>query len=416
MKKWLWGEGHCHSNFSDGFHSIKELTQLYEEYEIDFRFQTDHVFAQMPQGRYMNPYQELNDGHCLLPETVDEYLSQCKSACSTKHLVIPGAEFGLQFKPGPWTLNRYFDHHILIRPLTKSSLPKEKDLKEKWWPDIWNLCSKSTRGQLSMAHVSDDKSPWQILPELPNLNSLELVNNLESVEPADDRKWLSWWDYMLSMGKRIVLTTGSDSHQGDLWCASAMRNVVRIEGTPDAGKLTEALYAGKSYLSGTFHPDIWRALGEKGILPERNGFTPWFSLGERISRKEASGKVWEWIAKGIENNYGRIKKKDFPKMEITVNGAEIGDELSLGPKKRVNVNLAIRMNVPISKICIIVSGKVLWSACPLKNSFKTEIDLDLGDDAKYLRVIVSGNGENKDQKETLISNPVWLRKAKEKVL
>ncbi len=407
MKKWLWGEGHCHSNFSDGFHSIKELTQLHEEYEMDFRVQTDHIFAQMPEGHYMNPYQELNGERCLLPETVDEYLNQCKKACSSKHLVVPGAEFGLQFKPGPWTLNKYFDSHILIRPLRKDSLPKEKDLKAQWWPTVWDLCSKSTGGKLSMAHVND-KTPWLILPELPSLNSLEVVNNMELVEPMENRQWLSWWDYMLSMGRRIVLTTGSDAHQGDLWSAGSMRNVVRVEGEPNANKLTEALYAGKSYLSGTFHPDIWAELGEKGIVPERNGFTPWFSLEKNISREKASGKVWEWIEKGLKNNHARVKKKDFPTMEISVDNADIGDEINLDSKRRVNVNISIQMNVPISKICIIASGEIQWSISPLKHTCKTEIDLNLNERAKYLRVVAIGNGKDKYQKETLISNPVWL--------
>jgi hypothetical protein len=369
MKRWLWGEGHCHSEFSDGFHNMKELTELCEEYELDFRFQT---------------------------------------ATTAKHTVIPGAEFGLQFKPGPWTLNRFFDHHILIRSLKENNFPEEKKLSGKWWPEMWYECAKKARNKISMAHVSDNKTPWQALPELENLSSLEIILNMENNEPIENRQWLSWWDYMLSQGKRIVLTTGSDAHQGDLWMAGSMRNVVCVEGNPTKEKISKALHSGRSYLSGTYHPDIWKELGEKGIAPERNSFTPWFGIKDGISRKEASEKVWKWIDKGIKNNHGRIRKKDFPEMKITVDGASPGEEIHAKQGKSFNLDIEIKMNVPISQISLIAMGESIWNAAPLKKDFRKKINLKLDKDIKYLRIVATGNGKKKSQKETLISNPIWV--------
>ena len=404
MKKWLWGDGHCHSNFSDGFHSIEELTGYYEQYEMDFRFQTDHLFMEMPEKKYIPHAHAV---HGLIPEIITEYCNKCRAASTSRHLVIPGAELGLIFKSPHWELHRFLDHHMLIRPLAGNNIPVPGNINGTWWPHFLEAVIKSAAdSQLAFAHVSD-ATPWQFLPTLPCISPLEVLWNLEVSEPLFKRKWFLWWDYLLSLGKKIFLTTGSDSHQADLWCAGSMRNVVWIEGNADCETVCKSFQRGNLYLSGTFHPDVWKETGETGIKPERNAFTPWFCLEQGIVRKNAEKKVMSWINSGLHNNHGRVKRSDFPQMTFNVNNKTFGETVQAEENKPVNIDCTVHAHLPVSRFEIFAGGDIIYSENGLKSDFSKNIELMLKGKPSYIRIQIFTQNENGKQ-EALIGNPVWI--------
>ena len=51
-----WGDGHTHSNWSDGFDTLQRNTELFRQYDQDFHVAADHVLIDVSRPDYVWAY------------------------------------------------------------------------------------------------------------------------------------------------------------------------------------------------------------------------------------------------------------------------------------------------------------------------------------------------------------------------
>lgn len=401
-KVYLWGDTHVHSNWSDGLHSIKDVVAYFLDYEEDFHIQTDHMRIYVPSGT--------PSSRCLNAENYAAYLKECKDSSSSKHIVIPGMELGWAFDGGGkkegWP-------HIKIYDCSADQLPDPSFFADKSFPAI--LRELKSLGLLVCIAHADEKVPWDEL-EGNEFQGLEIRYDIENRQSPVERDFCSYWDRWLCEGKKIAIHGGSDCHQMDLWAASAIRTVVWVDKL-EPRTILESLIKGKSYLSATWHPDIYRELGYEGINPEKSGgFTPWWLMADEDLSDEKRApfsllKVKEIIHKMLENDYGRVKKKDYPRLKFSANGVTAGEELRIDPHTEVETKIEIEMNVPIQSVNLVMNGELAkkWRKPFLQNRETTKAlahKLPVNTNT-YIRLEVEGFEDK--EKEYLISNPIYIK-------
>ncbi|MEK7765403.1 MAG: hypothetical protein AAB368_04115, partial [bacterium] len=65
---------------------VAEQTPYFEAFGDDFRFQTDHLIAMVPNGR--------KTGTWLHADDWPRYVADCRAAGTARHLCVPGVELG----------------------------------------------------------------------------------------------------------------------------------------------------------------------------------------------------------------------------------------------------------------------------------------------------------------------------------
>jgi len=395
---WVWGDGHTHSYWSDGLQSIKEIVRYLREFEEDFHIQTDHMMISMPEGKYMSKW--------LTPDTYAEYARECLEASTSDHIVIPGVEFGLTSGSPDLDLQHGYFHILLYDPKAEV-LPPNGWYVAKSFDQI--VREMRERG-LTVVVAHTDGHVWEASPSL-EFDGFEIRYDIEERIPPLERSAFKCghWDRMLMAGQRIPISCGSDCHQTDLWAASAMRNVVLVEDF-SAHNILESLRRGRSYLSATWHPDIYLELGYKGINPEKSGgFTPWWEKEYgNMSREKARPKLEQIVSRMLRDDYGRVKRKDYPTLDFTVEGANVGDTVNLPATRKVELNVDVEMHVPITFIELIEGGKVVKRVSPQTNTYTATYSFEIpGNHDTYFRLQAQGSDEN-GRTEWLISNPIYI--------
>lgn len=400
-----WGDGHTHSDWSDGFGSLQENARLFELYDEDFHFATDHLQIDVSRPEYRWEVDEwsrrlLRLHHGNLPA----YEAACAEASSRQHLTIAGLEL-IWANAAEGSFGAPEGTHVLVREHLER-LPEPAFFRGRTFVEILReLQAREMRPFLAHIH---DGIPWSDL-DGGEIAGLELRYDIECREPPTGRSALAHWDRWLSQGRRLALSAGSDCHQMDLWAAAATRNVLSAPERSAEG-IRWAVREGHSYLSATWHPDLYLALGYTGIAPDRSGgFTPWWRLAEAetwLDRPATERRVEEIIAAGLHDNRGRVKRRSYPTLRFAIDGhgpgqvAEARDDSALA--------LGIHMNAPLRWVRLVAQGEVVWLDEPAKGpqTYEAARRVSLRG-RRYVRLEAFGSAGN-GQDEYLLSNPIYL--------
>jgi len=399
----LWGDGHTHSDWSDGLDTLQENTRLFQLYGEDFHFATDHLEIDVSRLDYRWEIDEWSQRLFRLhPGGLAAYQSECARASSPQHVTLPGLEL-IWANAAEGQFGAPADTHVLVREHLEQ-LPAPAFFRNRSLRAI--LYELQARGMRPfLAHIHDG-IPWETL-DGTEIAGLEMRYDIEQREsPFSRRRSLAQWDHWLSQGHHLPLSSGSDCHQMDLWAGSAMRNVVAADELSPAA-VRRALHEGRSYLSATWHPDLYRRLGYEGIAPQSGGFTPWWLMAgaeachDRPAMKEA---VERMIATTLQD--GRVRREYYPTLSFAVDGRGPGSTT----EARDNCALAIevRMNVPVRQVRLIGQGEVRWQEELASEAqvftLATQVSMR---GSRYVRLEAWGSAGN-GQDEYLLSNPIYL--------
>lgn len=400
----LWGDGHSHSDWSEGFASLTENTRVYERFEQDFHVATDHLLVDLsrPDFRWQ-PSDWHRDNFRLNRATLATYIGECTAASTPVHRSIPGIEL-------TWVSAEHGDFgadnaaHVLVREHLER-LPEPAFFRGRALRAILREL-KEREMRPFLAHIND-ALPWGDF-DGDEMAGLELRHDIEARQPPLGRTGLQYWDAWLSAGKRLSLSGGSDCHQMDLWAGSGLRNAVTVP-ERSAAAIVAALGEGRSYLASTWHPDVYQELGYAGINPERSGgFTPWWRFGEQgdYDRERARPQVAALIAAALQADHGRVTTACYPTVRFSVNGRGPGETTE--PGSAADVILELHMRVPVQQVRLIAQGKPVWMAAPDHGacSWRQEVRLSLRG-CRYVRLEALGDAGD-GRREYVLSNPVYL--------
>jgi hypothetical protein len=310
---------------------------------------------------------------------------------------LPGIELDLDY--GSFELNAQNNYsHINVYNFTEhSQIPPDSWYKSKSLLDVFKGLRE--RGLIvGFAHIDDGFIPWQELSDQFDFFEITYNTCFEQFPPlAQGVLKLGFWDKWLSSGLNIPISTGSDSHQAE-HAGFSMRNVLMTEERTEAAIL-KSFSQGKSYIAGTWHPDIY---SEEGFSE-----TYWFRMVEKNNRLQAFPLLRRLREKMFENNYGRIKKKSYPTLNMTLEGRNLGDSIKINSGTAPALKLRIKMNVPIHTIDLIANGLIIKRITPGTSDFAERISLSGLKGKSYLRAQIQG-GKKKECREWLISNPIYI--------
>lgn len=391
----LWGDCHCHSTVSDGMTDIPAMTPYYEAYGYDFRIQTDHVIIAVPDGK--------PDGKWMHSSDWESYREECARASTKAHLCIPGAELGWDVDKARCAAEGWCD--IKLYPKAGASVPPESFFREMTFTGA--LKALRTAGHRVVIAHADQGAQLGILTG-GEVDGLEVRWDIEETRPLLDRDSLRHWDRMLSAGHRVSLSAGSDSHQPDEWAGSGLRTVVTAPGREPVA-IVDAVVAGRSYLSGTWHPDCYGGLGfaahPNAVAGGVTRFTPWWEFPEGGAR----GKILEDGFRAALAR-GRCRREDYPVLEsFTVNGAASGEEARAG---KAEVSASWITHLPVTVVRLVADGRPVYELPAshavrgkLRGGFTEQLDLT---GVKYVRLEIEAAGP--EGREYLLANPVYLKR------
>ncbi|MCW8131723.1 MAG: hypothetical protein KIS92_15360, partial [Planctomycetota bacterium] len=243
----LWGDCHTHSHYSDGLMGVAEQTPYYRSFGNDFRFQTDHFIVAVPEGAPASKWLHASDW--------DRYAADCRAACAPDHLCLPAVELGWKAEAERKKQEGWFDTKLY--PPAGRPAPGEALYAGKTYVEAVRA-ARAAGYRMVVAHI-DQGAPLERFSGA-EIDGLEMRCDIEDARPLFARPTLKHWDRMLGAGRRVSMSSGSDAHQPDLWAGSAMRTV--LFDTPfEPAAIADAVVAGRSYLSSTWHPDSYAALG-----------------------------------------------------------------------------------------------------------------------------------------------------------
>lgn len=402
--QWLWGDCHSHSYWSDGLETPEEITQTLVLCEEDYRLQSDHIVIKLPEGKYIRTLnnQKLSS---LSPSTYKKYHDECYRASSQKHLVIPGSEISLRGINDKED-SEYGQKHVVVIKPDGVSFPKSELLGNLTWEELVAVFKE--RGfVIFLGHAEGYR--WYDTIDTMDIDGFIIRYDIAARWSPPEHNIINdgYWDRWLRKGKRIVLAAGSDFHQADLWAGSGTRTVIWVKQVSRKSVL-DSIVNGKSYISATWHPDIYEEIGYKGEHVWSGGFTNWKNMTQYGANREKAKPAVEAIKKKMfEKNHGRVRsKKDYPTLDFTVNGKNIGEEVH--NTKKLTVKIQAKMNVPIRYVKIIEEGKIVRVVYPNTPAFKQTFDYQAEQDNTYLRVDIKGEDKRK-HREFLLSNPIWIR-------
>ncbi|MDD2709406.1 MAG: hypothetical protein PHV34_15575 [Verrucomicrobiae bacterium] len=405
----LWGDGHTHSHWSDGLEPIRELSAFFKRLDLDFRFQSDHCGIKMPEGTYLRKTHVAEKGHLLVPENFPRYLAECRESSDGRHVAIPAIELDLDY--GSFEANaRHHYCHIKVHGFTdENQLPPEGWYKNKSLFKV--LRGLKDRGLfVFLAHTNGDFLPWQDLKS-PMFDGFELCYNMFDRYPPTDKGAFKcgFWDRWLAAGRRISISTGSDCHQADMACFS-MRNVVASPGK-SAEAIQKSFLEGKSYLSATWHPDVYKEIGLTKLQNRSlSGFACWFEVVKNLRRDLARPIIQKIIRKSLAKNHGRVKRRDHPELSFSIEGMGMGETVRTVSGKRLKAVINARMNVDIEWLDLVKDGEIIKRFRPGAPFFREEFVFRADKRRSYARLMAKGMDKN-GRDEWLISNPIYLRSA-----
>lgn len=396
MENELWGDCHVHSRWSDGLLPAGELTPFYEAFGYDFRIQSDHLVVAVPAGAPGGKWLHVTDWNA--------YADECAKASTGRHLCIPGAELGWETEDAGPGAEGWFDTKLY--PAAGKPVPPESFFAGMTWAGALKAL-RAAGHRLIVAHA-DQGAPLDRL-DGSEIDGIETRSDIEETRPLIGRKSLMHWDRMLSRGHRVSLSGGSDAHQPDEWAGSGLRTVV-IGARREPGAILDAVAAGRAYLSSTWHPDCYAALGfpshagTVSSLPTR--FLPWWDFPE-------PGRARELVDEGFRAalRSGRCCREDYPVLEsFTVNGAGMGGETRAGPAE---VAARWRMHLPVRVVRLVAGGRAVWEMpADHPDRGKAAGGLDVKADlagARYVRVeIEAADPADGGKTECLLANSVYL--------
>lgn len=397
----LWGDCHTHSAFSDGLFPVEELSPFFRAFGNDFRLQTDHLIVVLPAGRPGPKW--------LHAAQWPQYCAACRKASSDEHLCVPGAEVVWEASV-PGASAGWF--HTKLHPPAGQPFPDESFFAA---PSCLEMLAKAKAVGLRpiVAHI-DQGVPLAGISGA-EVCGLEVRGDIEETRPLLDRPSLRHWDRMLAAGHRVSLSSGSDAHQPDLWAGSALRTVL-FDTPREPEAVAAAVAAGRSYLSGTWHPDCYAAAGwpqrPNSVAGGLTHFSPWWEFKQhaQLSRCTPRELVLELHEAALKS--GRCRRDDYPVLgAFTVDGATSGGQTPA--RANAAVHAAWRMHLPVRVARVVADG------APLLEFPATQFDvrspggqlhatLDLRG-RHYLRLEIEAvDPADPARRETLLANPVYL--------
>jgi hypothetical protein len=397
----LWGDCHVHSRYSDGMLRIPDMAGYYEAFGVDFRIQTDHLIVAVPEGKPAGDWMHSGDWA--------RYAKDCADGSTARHLCIPGAEIGWAgdekwLAAGGW-------YHTKLYPQAGKPAPAESFFKGM----TYSGALKALRRQgfkVVVAHA-DQRAPLDRLTG-DEVDGLELRWDIEETRPLIGRSSIAHWDRMLAAGHRVSLSSGSDAHQPDEWAGSGLRTVV-LDTPREPDAIVDAVVTGRSYLSGTWHPDCYADLGfpehANAVAGGTTHFTPWWDFGSVPSLAKANPA--DLIANGFRAalEWGRCRREDYPVLEeFSVAGAGSGRETRAGRKEVV---ASWRTQLPVRLVRLIAGGRPVYEMPTTHGAYgKTRGELretlDLRGE-RYVRLEIEAFAPaDSSRRECLMANPVYL--------
>jgi len=394
----LWGDCHTHSTFSDGLFPVEEMTRCYESFGLDFRIQSDHLIVLVPWGRPA--------GKWLHAARWPEYCAACLRASTSRHLCVPGVELGWE-ESSEVQSEGWF--HTKLLPASGRPFPDESFFARVSYLAMLSK-AKAAGCRPLIAHI-DQGAPLGRLSGA-EVCGLEVRGDIEETRPLVGRPSLKHWDRMLTAGHRVSLSSGSDSHQPDLWAGSGLRTVL-LDTPCEAEAIAAAVAAGRSYLSGTWHPDCYAAAGwpahPNRVAGGLTHFTPWweFKEYEEFRGRPPREFVLELFAAALRN--GRCSRADYPVLsDFSVDGSGCGQQAAADAKCQVHA--AWRVHLPPSLVRVIADGvPVLQSQLTSETGegcLQEALDLC---GKHYVRLeIEAADPADPAKRESLLSNPVYI--------
>jgi len=399
-RQWLWGSAHTHSEWSDGLEPVAELSLFFKRLGMDFRFQTDHCGIKMPEGTYLRKTNVCSSGHLLAPENFPKYMEECRAASDAKHKVIPGIELDLDFGSFELNARNYYCHILVYGFNTADQIPPEGWFRDK---DFFSVMRglKELGLTTHLAHTNiGDFLPWQDLAEVP-------FDGFQVDSCLPDR-WLplecgtlkcGFWDRWLSLGRRVSVATGCDCHQAD--CAGfGMRNVLAVPEFSEQA-IFKSFRDGRSYISATWHPNLYQECS----LEERGSY--WWKLAKEINREKGRQELDEIRSRMFENDYGRVRKADYPVLSFESEGKTMGDTIKVHAGSMTKLNIAVNMHVPVEFVDVIQDGVLARRLLSKSGELHEAVELKIDGGRSYVRLQGKGCGAAGNN-EYLISNPIYF--------
>jgi len=208
-----------------------------------------------------------------------------------------------------------------------------------------------------------------------------------------------FWDRWLSLGRRVSVATGCDCHQAD--CAGfGMRNVLAVPEFSEQA-IFKSFRDGRSYISATWHPNLYQECS----LEERGSY--WWKLAKEINREKGRQELDEIRSRMFENDYGRVRKADYPVLSFESEGKTMGDTIKVHAGSMTKLNIAVNMHVPVEFVDVIQDGVLARRLLSKSGELHEAVELKIDGGRSYVRLQGKGCGAAGNN-EYLISNPIYF--------
>lgn len=206
------GNMHCHSNFSDGYHSPEELKKLYKAHGYSVLSITDH------EGLFYHP--ELNDEDFLTIAGYEIEINQVKGEnydnWIVAHLCLYKKSVDKIFQPG---FDRNYNHNK-FRWLHDENLRARVRSKGEPIPKIYsadniNKAIKRAQGDgflVTYNHPKWSQEDYSRYTRYTGMNCLEIYNHGCFVAGHDEHNG-EVYDALLRKGERLFCVAADDNHR-----------------------------------------------------------------------------------------------------------------------------------------------------------------------------------------------------------
>lgn len=395
-----WGEGHTHSNWSDGYSSLLENSARYQQFDHDFHIACDHLSIDVaPGGDTEAPVDWLPMQH----HQIDAYRAEVLASSSSEHVAIDGIELTWR-GADPESFGATNRHHVLVRDRLEA-FPEPDFFHGVRFEDA--LAELKRRGMRPfLAHVDDAIPPDQLTGA--EICGIEIRHDIERRMNPLELAAVPTWDRWLTAGHRVALSAGSDAHQMDAWAASGARNVVLAD-SDDREVIRDALLNGHSYLSSTWFDDLYLMLGYPPIIDGAGSFTPWWRIDPSTRRppREQVRSAMNALTDAVLSEPGaRFRRSQHPTMRFEIDGKTFGEETAVTRDARVS--FAIDMHVPIESIRILSDGDIVHSVSGDESAHSHTGEITLDTTNRHYARIEAGGRDDQGHAEFLMGNPIYF--------
>jgi hypothetical protein len=405
----VWGDGHTHSNWSDGYDPLATTSELFRRYDQDYHFACDHILIDVSDPGYEDAWnipERRKKIFRLRREDIPAYQAEVHASSRDDHVAVDGLEL-TWMNAAAGNFGATDRHHVLVRDHI-DRLPELEFFRGK--PLRAVLLELKERGMRPfLAHIDDAIPPDGL--DGSEIDGVEIRSDIERRGNPLELVGVRTWDTWLSRGHRVALSGGSDSHQMDLWAGSGVRTVTRV-GSVDRESIRDSLLSGRGYISSTWHPDLYLELGFDGIDPASGGFTPWWrmlpgaSMGSH-DRDQVRALLEKMTSATITDDRGRTARTNYPTITFAVDGSGPGTTASASDQ--APVQFSVSMTVPVRTVRLIAHGETVWQESPTGEQSELVRDLTLSVSGyNYLRLEAHGVSAD-GRHEYVMTNPVYLQ-------